>query len=78
MAQESRQPNTPKTPLLNVWGLAGELGLIIAIPLVILVLVGIKIDKTLGTTPLFIIAGIVLSFIASSVSIARKIKKISA
>jgi len=61
---------------INVWGIAGEIGLIIAVPLVILVLIGVKLDKTLGTTPLFIIIGILLSMVTSTLTIARKIRQI--
>ena len=62
--------------VINVWGIAGEIGLIIAVPLVILLLIGIKLDKTLGTTPLFIVISMVLSLVASTLAIARKIRRI--
>lgn len=62
--------------LLNVWGLAGELGLLIAIPVVVLVLAGVWLDKKLGTLPLFIIVGIVVSMIVSTVAVARKVKRV--
>jgi len=69
--------NQEPTPVLNVWAIAGEVGLIIALPLVILVLVGIKADKYFGTTPLFIILGMLLAFMLSTISIARKVKRIN-
>lgn len=59
---------------LNVWALAGELGMIITLPLVILILLGIKIDRLLGTTPLCIIIAMLLSFVISSVAVWRKVK----
>lgn len=64
-------------PLLNVWSLAGELGLLIAIPVVVFVLLGVWLDKRLGTLPLFIILGIILSMLTSIVTIARKIKNLN-
>jgi F0F1-type ATP synthase assembly protein I len=64
-------------PHLNVWALAGELGFIIALPLVLLVLLGVKADAYFGTTPLFIIAGMILSAVASTISIARKVKRLT-
>ncbi len=65
-----------EAPLINVWSLASELGLIIALPLVVLVLIGIKLDKYFNTLPLFIILGMLLSFAVSAVSIARKIRRL--
>lgn len=69
-----RQRGTP--PLLNVWAIAGEVGLIIALPLVGLLLLGIKVDKRLNTTPLFIMVALVSSMVISTVAIARKIRRI--
>jgi F0F1-type ATP synthase assembly protein I len=61
---------------VNVWALAGEVGFIIALPLVILVLVGVKLDTYLGTTPLFIILGMILAGVASTISITRRVKRL--
>ncbi len=64
-------------PVLNVWAIAGEIGFIIAIPLIALVLLGIKLDKTFGTTPLFIIFGMLLAALVSIISITKKVKKLN-
>jgi len=64
-------------PLLNVWALAGEIGLIIALPLVLLLLAGIKLDKIFNTTPVFICLSLVFSMTISSVAIFRKVKRLS-
>jgi F0F1-type ATP synthase assembly protein I len=69
-------PDQKPTPVLNVWAIAGEVGFLIAIPLVVLVLLGIKLDKYFATTPLFIIVGMLLAFVISTISIARKVKQI--
>lgn len=62
---------------LNLWALSGELGLLIALPLVVFVLVGIKLDRWLGTLPLFIIVGMVLAGMVSTIAVARKIKRVT-
>ncbi len=68
----------PKTsPSLKIWALSGEIGLRISVPLIIFLLIGIKVDKILHTTPLFIIVAIVLSLAASVWSIARMIKAVT-
>lgn len=64
-------------PVLNLWALSGELGLLIAVPLVFFVIVGVKIDKWLNTLPLFIIIGMVLAGVVSAVAVARKIKRVT-
>ncbi len=73
----SQKPPSSPPPIINVWAVAGEIGLIIALPLVLLILGGIKLDKTLGTTPLFIIVALVFSMVISTIAIARKIKRLS-
>lgn len=74
MDQKSDKQDNSQT--LNVWSLASELGFLIAIPLVIFILIGVKLDKTFGTTPLFIILGMILAFVLSATSIVRKVKKL--
>lgn len=56
--------------------LVSELGLIIALPLVALILVGIKLDRIFNTLPLFIIVSIVVSMILSGLAITRKIRRV--
>lgn len=64
---------TPENPLA-VWTLAGELGLLLSVPLIIAVPLGVTLDRSFGTTPLFIIIGLVLAFLTSSLAVIRKIK----
>lgn len=74
---EPKKPDTPNiVQTINVWSTAGEIGVIIALPLVVLLLLGIKLDKKLGTTPLFIIIALIGSMVLSTVAIARKIKRL--
>ncbi|MBP7898788.1 MAG: AtpZ/AtpI family protein [Candidatus Gracilibacteria bacterium] len=57
--------------------IAYELGYLIALPIVVLGFGGAFLDKKFGTSPLFILSGIVLSFIITSVGAYRKIKDIT-
>ena len=41
-----------------------------------MVFLGVKLDRLLGTTPLFIIAGMLLAATASGIAIWRKIKRL--
>jgi ATP synthase protein I len=61
---------------LKVWTLAGELGYTIAIPIVVLALLGRIADKFFGTSPWLLLAGILISIFASSWLIYRKVKEI--
>lgn len=61
---------------VNVWALAGEIGLLLALPLVILVPLAVKLDKYLDTMPLFIIGSLILSLTISMIAVSRKVKKI--
>jgi len=56
--------------------LLGQLGYVIAIPLVILALAGRFIDKKYGTSPWFLIAGMFLALIISTFWVYRKTAEI--
>lgn len=73
----SRPSIMPPMKILNVWALAGEIGLLLALPLVILVPLAVKLDKALQTLPLFLIGSLILSLVISTVAVARKVKQIS-
>lgn len=60
----------------NVWALAGEIGLLLALPLVILVPLAVKADRSLGTLPLFVIGSLVLALVISTIAVARKVKRV--
>lgn len=62
---------------VNVWALSGEIGLLLALPLVILVPLAVKLDKAVGTVPLFIIGSLFLSMIISTLAVARKIRRVT-
>lgn len=70
---------TKKSPqLFNALSLAWELGYIIAIPIVVLGFGGALLDKKYATSPLFLLTGILLSILISSIGIYRKAKTILA
>lgn len=52
-----------------------DFGLAIAVPVVVLVLIGSWLDWRWGTRPLMIIIAFALAFVVSSVSVYRKAKK---
>lgn len=54
--------------------LAWQLGYVIALPIVVLALAGRFADRSYGTSPLFLIAGMVLAVAVTSVWMVRKAK----
>lgn len=80
VAKKTPRQSTPSDDIyksFNLWAISGEIGLNLAIPLLIFMLIGIKIDKALNTTPLFMLAGILLSASISSYLIYRMIKRVN-
>lgn len=71
--QPVRAPQEPTvwTPL----ALAGELGLIIAIPIVFFAFGGATLDKQFGTSPFLLITGCVIAFLLSSIAVFRKVRQ---
>ena len=67
----------PLSMAINFWLLSGEMGLLIAVPLVVFVLLGIKVDRWLNTLPLFVIVGMVLAGAVSTVAVMRKVKRVT-
>lgn len=62
--------------ITSVWALAGEIGLLLSLPLVILVPLAVKLDRAWDTLPLFIIGSLLLSMVISTIAVARKIHRI--
>lgn len=63
----------------NTWfvlGLLGQMGYIIAVPLVFLALLGRFIDKRYDTSPWFLIAGMFLALIISTFWVYKKTAEI--
>lgn len=69
---------SPKDSFILGIGFAWELGYTIAVPALLLGLGGGYLDKNIfGTSPLFLLAGLLLSFVISFSIIASKIRKIT-
>ena len=62
---------TTRAELVNF---AFEVGSAIALPLVIFAFIGRFIDKVYGTTPLFLIIGLLLSLVSTGIIIWKKVK----
>jgi F0F1-type ATP synthase assembly protein I len=60
----------------NVISLVGELGFIIALPVIVLALGGRMLDKRFDSSPLWLIVGIIISLVISSILVFRKTKSI--
>ena len=60
----------------NIWMLSGELGFLIALPLVVASVVGVNMDKAWGTMPVFTLVGMFLAAAFSTAVIIRKLKKL--
>ncbi len=61
---------------LLVLALAGQLGLIIAIPVALLGFGGAYLDKVVDTSPLFVLLGLFVAVISSAAMVYRLVKKI--
>jgi len=73
-----RPDNDPplSKPMFQALSLAWELGYTIAIPLVVLALLGRMIDKWLGSSPWVLLVGVLLSIFLSTWLVYRKTKLI--
>ena len=68
-------PEKLKIPEIPLMSLSLEIGFTIAIPIVALALLGRMADKYFDTTPLLLLAGILLSIFISIFLIYRKVRK---
>lgn len=76
MALYPPDKRTIKDDLFLVVQLAWHMGYIIAIPAVAFGFSGAYLDRTWGTSPLFILLGFALATVLSSWGVLRKIKEI--
>lgn len=69
-------PAAKKEPLntLQLLGLVGEIGYLIAIPAALLGFGGAYLDKTLSTSPLFVVIGLAIALASSTLAIWHRIK----
>ena len=80
MAQPIENKEQKKKEQSAMWmalQVAYELGYLIALPIVFLGLSGAWMDKKFATSPLFLLIGITLAFIITSIGAYRKINTIT-
>ena len=65
----------PAKVSFSVLEFAWDLGFSVVIPLILFILLGRFIDGKLGTSPIFLLAGIILSIFISSYGIYRAVTK---
>lgn len=70
--------NNDRAALFSAYSLISELGFIIAGPVVLLGVGGAYLDKYLGTSPLFLLLGFLLSFVVSAMGVWNIIKRLNA
>ncbi len=73
--KQAEQKETERKYILLGLRITGEFGAIIAAPVVFLAWLGKTLDERYGTGPLLLIAGFVLAFVISAVSITRRAKE---
>ena len=66
------------SPLLRTLFLGWELGYSIAIPIVVFALLGRLADKYFASSPVFLLVGIALSIVTTTIWLARKAKRMLA
>jgi F0F1-type ATP synthase assembly protein I len=59
---------------VRLWSLASEIGFKIAVPLLVFMLVGIWLDRTLNSKPIFMLFGVLLALASSAFLVAQMIK----
>lgn len=74
MDTSSVEPKKEKSGVMAALGLAGQLGYIIALPIVILALGGRFLDQRYGTSPLFLIVGMALAVAVTTIWMYFKAK----
>ena len=61
---------------IRVLAIASQLGFSLAVPLVVFIVGGIFLDKKVGTSPLFLLIGIVFGFIGAGYGLYDTVKRI--
>lgn len=64
------------SPLLRSLALGMQLGLTVALPLLVGVLGGRFLDRSFGTAPLFLLSGIILATILSLALVVREVRDV--
>ncbi len=72
--KEVEKPIKTKAELI---AFAYDLGFAIILPLALLGFGGRYLDRSLGTSPIFLLAGLLLSLVSTGIIIVKKVKKFS-
>lgn len=75
--EQPKKGNKNPLSFLAFASMLGELGFLIAIPLVIAILAGLYLDRKFHTLPLFVILGMLAAIATSAIAIGRKIKNLN-
>jgi len=70
-------PSAEKKEPMNAFqmlGLVGEIGTMIAVPAFLLGFGGAYLDKNFGTSPLFVIVGLAVALISSSLAVWHRVQ----
>ena len=65
------------SPLLHSLALGLQFGISAAVPLLLFVLAGRFLDRVFGTSPLFLIIGVVVSLFCTVLLIARQVRVVT-
>lgn len=72
---------TPRQEEPGTWqlvALVGELGYLVAVPLVVLAGGGRLLDRRLGSSPLLLLSGIIIAVAVSGIMIAKRVRSMTA
>jgi|GEM_PF-5610205 len=76
MSHTSKDTLTKRAKLFSQIAVWSNAVILLVAPVIILLLIGLWLDRTLHTTPIFIITGVIAGFLGSIVNVYRLSKKI--
>ncbi len=68
--------NIPPYTVMSLFGIVGQIGFMVTIPLIGFALLGRQADKVWQTSPLFFLVGVIGAIILSTILIYRKTSKL--
>ncbi len=77
VVSRKRRPRGNQMSSMKAMGLAGQIGYIIAIPAVLFGVGGAYLDKYMGTTPAFMMGGLLLAFVSSAMAVKKMIDQMN-
>lgn len=73
---DAPKPHPSRSQMLFAFGLAGQLGFMIGLPIVALALGGRFLDIRMGTSPLFLLLGALLAAVTSGIWVYRSVDRL--